>query len=233
MKFDIYCDESHPDLLSSQNPKVKFMMIGGIWLPFELRDNFKEKIHELRNQFNIGGEFKWRKVTPSREDFYMSLIHWFFSEGNNIRFRCIAVEHEKVNMIKYHNNDQELGFYKFYYQMIHHWIFDYNEYNIFCDFKSNRETDRLNVLRRCLQASNLSSEIVFAQAIRSKESVLLQLVDVLLGSVSAKLNCTHKTGSAKANLIATIEENIGASICPTNKSEQKFNVFKIDLDGGW
>ena len=38
MKFEVYCDESRPDLLSSQKPAAQYMVIGGLWLPADQRD---------------------------------------------------------------------------------------------------------------------------------------------------------------------------------------------------
>ena len=164
MKFDVYCDESRPDLLSSKNPQAKYIVIGSIWLETSNRQIYKDEIHKLRNDFKIGGEFKWQKITPSRLDFYKALLNWFSDKGDTLRFRCIAVEHEKVNLLRFHHNDQELGFYKFYYQMLHHWITDFNEYQIFCDYKVNREKDQLHVLKKCLSFSNMSAKIVNLQA---------------------------------------------------------------------
>lgn len=233
MKFDVYCDESRPDLLGSKNPPAQFMVIGSLWLATEHRDSYKQAVHELRNRHNVGGEFKWQKVSPSRQTFYDELIDWFFRQGDDLRFRCIAVEHEKVNLLKFHNKDQELGFYKFYYQMLHHWILDCNEYSVYCDFKSNRQSDRLHVLQKCLEASNLSSQILAVQSIRSKESVLMQLADVLTGAVGASLNGTLQSESAKAILVSGIEARLERPIGHTIKAEQKFNVFVIDLRGGW
>ncbi len=76
MKFDVYCDESRPDLLSSSNPRARFMVIGSLWLPRETRGALKSAIHEL-------------------------------------------------------------GFYKFYDQLLHHWILDFNEY---CSSSISRAT---------------------------------------------------------------------------------------------
>ena len=233
MKFDIYCDESRPDLLSSKNPTSKFMTIGSLWLKTDDRSTYKNGIHNLRNKHQIGGEFKWQKVSPSKLPFYLELVDWFYKQGDSLRFRCIAVEHNKVNLMHYHENDQELGFYKFYYQLLHHWILDFNEYAVFCDFKSNRRRDRLHVLRRCLEMSNLSSSIVNVQAVRSSESVLTQLADVLTGAAAARLNETLIEGGAKEKLATRLEEHLKKKIGHTWKSEQKFNVFVIDLQGGW
>ncbi|MCP4254031.1 MAG: DUF3800 domain-containing protein, partial [Candidatus Scalindua sp.] len=104
---------------------------------------------------------------------------------------------------------------------------------VFCDFKSNRKRDRLHVLKQCLELSNLSSSIIKVQAVRSKESVLTQLTDVLTGAVAARLNGALVDGSAKSNIAGRLEEHLGKEIGHTWKREQKFNVFVIDLKGGW
>ena len=233
MKFEVYCDECRPDLLTTKNPKARFMTIGGLWLQADDRQEFKLAIHELRDKHRIGGEFKWQKISPSRVDFYTELIDWFMSMEGRLRFRCIIVEQKKVNLVKFHEGDQEMGFYKFYYQMLHHWIADFNEYAIFCDFKQNRLRDRLHILQQCLDRANLSSQISGVQAVRSDESVLIQLADVLSGAASARLNAIVTPESAKETVIARLEQHIGHRVGPTCLGEKKFNIFKIDLEGGW
>jgi len=233
MKIDVYCDEAYPDLFSSTKPQAKFMILGSLWLQTDSRKGYKQAIHDLRDRYLIGGEFKWRKVTPSKIDFYKPLISWFYDQKDNLRFRCIAIDYSQVDLMKFHDNDQELGFYKFYYQMIHHWIHDFNEYAMFCDFKSNRRRDRLNVLQQCLAHSNLSATIKIVQAVRSKESVLIQLTDLLIGIVSARLNQGTNTSPAKLELLRHLETLLGRKISSTPLNEKKFNVFKINLNGGW
>jgi hypothetical protein len=233
MKFQVYCDECRPDLLSSQNPPTRYMVIGSLWLRADDCQEFKDDIHRLRDKHKIGGEFKWQKISPSKVEFYRELVGWFAGLGERLRFRCIAVDHAKVNLLQFHNSDQELGFYKFYYQMLHHWIFDFNEYAIFCDFKQNRLRNRLHILQRCLDCSNLSSDVANVQAVRSEESVLIQLADVLTGAAAAKLNETLREGSSKAQVVLDLERGLGRRIGETRKSEKKFNVFMINLQGGW
>jgi hypothetical protein len=131
-------------------------MIGSLWLPADLRGEIKQKILELRQHHQAWGEIKWSKVSPNRQGFYLDLIDLFFSYGDNLRFRCIAVDHQQVNLAL-HENDGELGFYKFYYQLLHHWILDFNEYRIFCDAKSNRDPKRLSTLQRCWGLSAAAS----------------------------------------------------------------------------
>lgn len=233
MKFDVYCDESRPDLLSSSKTSAQYMVIGSLWLRTEARDQIKAEVHALRNKHKIGGEFKWQKVSPSRQGYYSDLVKLFFDRGDDLRFRCIAVDHKDVDLKLYHNEDQELGFYKFYYQVLHHWIHDCNEYSIFLDYKQNRVRSRLAKLKECLSFANLSSNIKCVQSVKSDESVLIQLSDLLTGMASARLNNALSENGSKEQLCKYAEELLGKKIAKTSRDARKFNVFIIDLKGGW
>ena len=87
MDLEVYCDESRPDLFSSSSPSANYMVIGSIWIPRDLREEFKAGMHLLRQQHAIGGEAKWTKVSPSREAFYTAVINWFFAQREALRFR--------------------------------------------------------------------------------------------------------------------------------------------------
>jgi hypothetical protein len=235
MRFEVYCDESRQDALYAKGAvQDKYFLLGSTWLPASLRAAIKDKIGQLRLVEGVHGEIKWRKVSPANEEFYKRLIDVFIGFGTELRFRCIAVDVEKVDLLKYHDGDRELGFYKFYYQMLHHWIDDFNEYAIYCDLKTNRSPTRLQELRRYLRLSNLSSEIPIVQAIPSHESSLLGLTDVLLGAAGTRLNDSVSGTSAKERVISYLEQRLGVTrIQHTPKAVQKFNVFHIRLDGGW
>lgn len=232
MKFEVYCDEANPDILTSASPRVQYLLIGSLWLPADLREEIKAQITTLRSRYNVWGEIKWSKVSPNRHVFYTELIDLFINYGEKLRFRCIAVDRNEVDL-KLHDNDGELGFYKFYYQLLHHWILDFNQYRIFCDTKSNRDPKRLPVLARCLSLSNLSSQIESIQSLPSRELVLIQLCDLLLGAASSRMNNTLQEGTAKAKIVHRLEEFLDCRLTPTSKSEEKFNIFRIRLQGGW
>jgi hypothetical protein len=235
MNYEIYCDESQPDVFwSKSNKKAKYLVIGGLWLPAELRQEIKESISKIKKEHEFPHEIKWRKAHAKTEQFFKALIDLFISYGNQIRFRAIVVEADKVNMVKFHQDDRELGFYKFYYQLIKHWITDFNEYHIFCDDKTNREPQRLEVLRRTLDYSNITSNVISVQALPSKEVDLIQLADLLVGMISSKMNETIGPDRIKTKLIKHLEDQLGdRKLGPTIRSESKFNIFKINLEGGW
>jgi len=233
MRFEVYCDEAMPDLFTSRNPRARYLMIGSLWLPADLRNDIKQKITKLREQHGVWGEIKWTKVSRARLPFYLDLIDLFEAYGMDLRFRCIAVDSQQVDM-RWHDHDEELGFYKFYYQMLHHWILDFNEYRIFCDTKTNRDPKRLATLARCLSNANLSAEIANIQALPSRQLVLIQLCDLLLGAASSRINNTLRPGSAKESLVKRLEGHLGVErLAPTWRDAEKFNIFKIRLQGGW
>lgn len=235
MKFEVYCDESNPDLFWTQaGERPQYLLFGSLWLNAELRPRIKEQIKSLKAAHSYPGEIKWHKVHAGRLPFYRDLIDLFFSHGLDLRFRCIAIPVGEVNMILFHSNDRELGYYKFYYQMLKHWIYDFNEYRIYCDEKTNRLGDRLKTLRRTLDLANATSQVLSVQALPSKEVVLIQLTDFLLGAVSSRLNGTVATDGTKDTVIRHLEARLDVrKLAPTPKSEPKFNIFRIRLEGGW
>jgi hypothetical protein len=229
MDIEIYCDESNQQLLSAKEPPLsRFLLIGGLWLPVAKRQQFKESINRIRQEEGCFGEIKWRAVCPSKLHFYLSLVDFFFNQGNELRFRCIAVDTQKVDLELYHEADQELGFYKFCYQLLKNWIEDFNTYSIFFDMKSQRIRGRLRTLERFLHQSNLLARVDRIQALPSRDVVIMQLADLLLGAVSSKFN-QSVTSVSKTTVIERIEHHLGHEIWPTARDVKKFNVFKISL----
>jgi len=230
MNFEVYCDESGLEALTRKEAH-RYTTIGGIWMPADFRGTFKESVNQIKQQHNIHGELKWNKVSPAFSEVYTDLLNYFFNTGE-LRFRVILIESRTIDNYRFNDKDAELGFYKFYYQLLHHWIFDFNKYDIFLDYKMNRNKGRLNVLKKVLRASNLTSDVNQVQALPSDQSVGIQLADVLTGLVAAKFN-NKISSQAKKNLITLAETKLNKTILPTPKWEEKFNVFKINLQGGW
>lgn len=222
----IYCDENRPEMIGKENPLDRYAAIGGVWIEKKSTRNIKRNIQRLKEKHQLNNEFKWKNVSPSKVDFYLDLIDLFF-ENPDMRFRCIVIDSPKVDLNKFHNSDQELGFYKFYYQLIYHWLHGNKEYSIFLDYKKNKDRNRLTTLKDVLNNASMAY-IENVQAIESKHSLLIQLVDVLTGAVGYKFN-EYNTSSSKTAVIKRIEGYLGHEIQPTHKYQSKFNVFKILL----
>jgi len=234
VQFEVYCDESRQELFKTRPSGEYYVLIGGLWIPAERRPDFKAAIRSLREKHDVKGEFKWNRVSPSRLPFYRALVRLFFDQ-EDMRFRVIVLPLENLDSVTVHapehEPDCELMFYKFYYQLLHHWILDQNVYRVFVDVRTNRAGNRVQVLQRCLGYSNLLST-VSVQALPSDELDLMQLADVLIGAVGYKF---HKLDTSKAKLavVQEIEQLLGRPIHGTGPGEEKFNVFHFRGSGGW
>jgi hypothetical protein len=231
MDIEVYCDESRPELFTTKKPsRDRYMLIGSVWLRKDHRRAIKSKILELRKKHSAFGEIKWRSVAPSKIDFYKDIIKLFFDEGDNLRFRCILIDTQLVDLNTYHKGDAELGFYKFYYQLLHHWIRSGNRYSVFTDTKTTRVRHRLKKLHEILEKANLFADVKCVQALPSDESVLIQLTDLLVGAVGYSCH-EHGSSQAKNEIVDLIAANIGHSpCCGTSRNVKKFNVFRIQLN---
>jgi hypothetical protein len=231
MEYEVYCDESCLEAITRKDAHI-FTGIGSIWIQKERRDDLKSALKEIKARHNIRGELKWQKLSPAYYDVYREVIDFYFN-ADYIRFRVILVESQKVDNVKFNNDDAELGFYKFYYQLLKNWIYDFNGYWIFTDLKQNRDRKRLNELERVLDYSNLTSNVKKVQGLPSDQSLGIQLADILTGLTVSKFN-NEISASAKKKLIEYVEEKyLLKEIAPTAKWEEKFNIFKINLQGGW
>ncbi len=236
MLYDLYCDESRQDLIvkrSSINSNNRYICIGGIMVPNGHREKLKSDIKELKQKHNLFGELKWGSVSTNKVQFYLELIDLFFDTNNPIDFRTVVIDAEEIDNDVYNDSDHELGYYKFYYQLIFHWINPNHNYYIFTDYKTNKDRARLNLLKLVLNRATRSDCIEIIQSLNSKESLLLQMQNVLMGAVGYKFNYGDTGISlAKKAVVERIEKYLGHQINPTVKNYKKFNVFKISLEKG-
>lgn len=231
MDFEVYCDESRQQLFSGRD-RSGFVCLGSLWLESSRREHLKERIRELRSRHSVGGEFKWHRVSRAKKQFYLDLTELFF--GEQMRFRAIVLPAEEMDAVRFHASDQELMFYKFYYQLLHHWILDQNRYRIFLDLKTNRSAGRVQTLERVLRNANLTSEILGVQALPSRQLDLMQLTDVLLGAVSYSFN-GKGSSQAKNAVVENICAHLGRDeIVPTPRSRSRSSTSfdSVRREGG-
>lgn len=225
VEYVVYCDESRHNGATDH----RYMAIGGLWVPKGRRLEISRGLRDLCRKRGLNGEIKWSKVSTARLEDYKTLVDYFFST-QALQYRVIVVDQSKVDSEKFHGGDAELGFYKFYYQMLKSWIHQGNEYVILLDFKRNKNGNRYSDLRRILgrRARVAGAVIRELTVIDSGQSPLAQLCDLLTGSVAA--SCCSDIRSAKASLAGHIASLAGlpdlraASISP---SFNKFNIFRI------
>lgn len=222
--YNIYCDESRVE-----NPESRKMIIGALILLRQKKKELAKQIKAIYQKHDFNYELKWTKVHKKYIDFYKDIIDFFVNE-DNLSFRCIIVDKDKINLNEYHGNDPELAFFKFYYLMLRAKLLSQNKYYIFLDKKPTRDKNRVRALHAFLDMYILRSRtkynIKHFQAYNSKENVLLQLADFLTGIMGFACN-ENKKRSSKNVLIEYLKKKIGKSnLCSTSfLKEEKFNVF--------
>lgn len=230
---EIYCDESRQDLFfnfNSISENNKYIFIGGIMINVDNRDKIKKEINNLKEKYNLNRktELKWNRVTTKYIDLYKEIIDVYIN--NDISFRTISIDSSKLNLKKYHKDNPELGFYKFYYQLLNHWLGNKDKFMIYTDIKTYGDPNVLNDLKSCLNNGEHFNRVKKIYAIESHESVFLQLEDILMGATAYKKNYGYNGKSnAKVELVKYLEEKLRHSLLPTNKNAAKYNWFEIKL----
>jgi hypothetical protein len=217
--FNFYCDES----THLQNDGMPYMIISYISSAYNQLDQHKEHLKMLKARHKIKGELKWSNVSGGQYQYYADLIDYFFS--THLNFRSVIVDKSKIDE-KRPDFTYDDFYFRMYYQLLHHKINLGYTYNIYLDIKDTRSAKKLEKLNTILK---WNASIRSFQFIRSHESSLMQLTDLLMGAINYHLR-KEKGVTAKLQLIQKIESyskiDLTKSTC---KNEDKFNLFFIDL----
>ncbi|OYU82471.1 MAG: RlfA protein [Flavobacterium sp. BFFFF2] len=218
--FNFYCDES----CHLENDGMPYMVISYVSCAFNQVKLHQQNIKILKEKHSFKNEIKWSSISKSKYNFYVELIEYFFA--NDLQYRAIVVPKHKIK-----NNDFDQDFddfyYKMYYQLLNHKMNMENKYNIYLDIKDTLSANKVQKLKKILNIKYSSIENL--QNIHSKESLLMQLTDVLMGAITYHLRGLNKV-TAKTKLIEKIQKHTQLPLnISTSKNFEKFNLFFIDL----
>jgi hypothetical protein len=115
MNRHIYCDES-------RQTKERFMVLGGIMARAASIERIENTMRLFRTKHNMFAELKWTKVSNQKVEEYKSFVNLFFALNNSdiVQFHSIIIDNHQVDHRHFSHGDRELGFYKFYYQLLIH-----------------------------------------------------------------------------------------------------------------
>ena len=224
MEYNIYCDESCH--LKSNNSK--YMLIGAVYCPKIKVKKINEYISHLKENYNFSDkiELKWNKVDKKTEKLYLDIINYFFN-NDDLKFRVIIIDKTKLNHEKYNQTENDF-YHKAYYEMLKYIIVPGNSYNIYPDIKDTNSyyyhQVMLDYLRIKMSDTNKKT-IKKVQPIRSYESSILQINDILIGALSYYYrNLT--SNNIKLTIVKEIsklyQNNLDFS---SNYNNTKFNIF--------
>lgn len=222
--FNLYCDES-THLIHDGHP---YMLLSYISIAYPQIRLAKEEIKAIKRKFNYTEELKWTNVHSATYKVYAELVDWFFM--NDLEFRTVVVDKSQIDETRadYSFND---FYFRMYFQLLHTKVDFQNRYNVFLDIKDTCSGEKLEKLKKIMSYNSSIGTLLF---IPSRESVFIQLADVLMGAINYNLRI--QKGDVKGNVIAKLKliekikrhSNISLNTT-TPLSRNKFNLFFITL----
>ncbi len=221
-QINIYGDES----CHLEHDGQKAMVLGAISCEKNALTRIKKEIWTLKKKYSLAKtcELKWTKVSPSKVNFYVELINYFFGEAS-LNFRALIIpDKEKLDHQSFEQTHDQ-WYYKMYFESLKVLFDREHNYEIFLDLKDTLGNKKLPVMKKILSAGSKNSGIKKIQLVRSDEAILVQLTDILIGALSYQARQLHSS-LAKEKLLTVIRGHLGYPLTTSSPfQEKKFNYL--------
>ena len=223
--FNIYCDES----CHLEASPISAMAWGSMICDVSDAREIGERIRALKLEHGLAASFeaKWTKVSPAKIDFYLALVD-FLVKDERLRFRGLVVPDKGCLDHARHGQTHDDWYYKMYYTMLQRIIHPPNHYRIYLDVKDTRGGEKTRKLHEVLANKFYDFQreyIERVQQIRSHESEILQLTDLMVGALTYFYRGL-RTSPAKAAMIERLKAGLGESALAQTSS---FGAIKFNL----
>ncbi len=241
--FNIYCDES----CHLQDDGIRFMSLGCVWCSAAKTPEISRRIREIKGKHGLlktgespgsGArtfEMKWTKVSPGKIGFYKEIIDYFF-DNDDLHFRAALIDKQQLRHHA-HSQTHDDWYYKMLFRVLEPIIDPEKAYSVYLDIKDTQsETMRkkLEQVIRIDRHDQTRTILQRIQQIRSNESELMQIADLLLGALTyhnrmkaRNLPSPSLQRSGKLELVARIQQRSHKSLEATTwLRESKFNILR-------
>ena len=179
---NVYCDES----CHLEYDGITVMVFGAVWCKAHLARQISLRIREIKLEHGLPGAFevKWSHVTANRLGFYLDLIDYFFAEGF-LYFRGVLIPDKGLLHLAGGISSHDDWYYRLCFELLDSLIDPRDIHRIYLDIKDTRSERNRATLEERLQVSRRELDSAFlcrVQHIRSHESEILQLCDLLIGA---------------------------------------------------
>jgi hypothetical protein len=224
--FNVYCDES----CHLEHDGVPVMAWGAVTCPEGQVRAVAEAIRALKIAHGLKSAFeaKWTKVSPGKAGFYLALIDLFLSD-ERLRFRGLLVPDKSVIDHGRFGQSHDDWYYKMYFTMLRPIFCAPHHYRIYLDVKDTRGRPKTRKLHAVLANSLYDFDrqtIERVQQVRSHESELLQIADLLTGALTYA-NRGLATSPAKTAIIERLCVSLGQQALSRTSTfaATKFNIL--------
>ncbi len=230
---NIYCDES----CHLENDRETVMVLGGVYCDSAEVRRISGAIRGIKDRHGVapGFEIKWTKISGGALPFYRELLAFFLNDPS-LRFRGVLVPDKSILDHGAHDQTHDDWYYKMYFYMLRYVFAAPHRYSVYLDIKDTRGTEKTRNLHDvlCNNIHDFDHQTIHkVQQIRSHESPVLQLADLLIGAVAYE-NRGLSGSAAKLQLIGDLKEGLGDHILTRTSSfgTTKFNLFRWVPNGG-
>ncbi|MDE0533512.1 MAG: DUF3800 domain-containing protein [Albidovulum sp.] len=224
--FNIYCDES----CHLENDGIPVMALGAVFCEAHVVRKLSERIRDLKAKYGLssGFEAKWTKISPAKAEFYLALVNLYLAD-DRLRFRGLVVPNKQILRHDDFDRSHDDWYYKMYFKMLRPIFTATHQYRIYLDVKDTRGGPRIRKLRNILANGHQDFDrecVVRVQQVRSHESELLQLADVLTAALGYA-NRSLAGSSAKSAVVARLRARLGSdALSQTSRLEAvKFSLL--------
>jgi hypothetical protein len=223
--FNVYIDES----CHLPNDRIVTMGLGAVWCLHDKTRDISIRMRDIKRKHGLATDFeiKWTKVSPAKVDFYLSLVDYFLDD-DDLHFRCIVIPDKTQLDHERFSQDHDDWYYKMCFTLLEPIIDPTQQYSIYLDIKDTRSEARRAKLEGVLRNAKYdgSASIVRrVQQIRSHESELLQLTDLVLGAI-VYANRGLDQSSAKQAIVHRVRQRTGLTLGKTTwLREPKLNLL--------
>jgi hypothetical protein len=223
--FNVYCDES----CHLENDQKPIMVLGAVWCPLDRVTDISTRLENIKKKRGLKPRFeiKWTKVSGARPEPYVDFIDYFFAE-KDLHFRALIASKEGLRHDDFGQTHDE-WYYKMYFDMLKVLFSPDGRYRVYLDIKDTRGRAKVAKLHDvlCNNMYDFSREVIErVQIIRSEESEIMQLADLLIGAVSY-VNRDQSGNRGKLLLVKRIREHSGYLLTRTTLyREEKVNLFR-------
>lgn len=209
------------------NPIDRFFVLGMVksLRPHKL-NNF---IKQIRDKNHFYDEIKWNKVNKRNINIMKIIIDNFFST-HNTGFHCIVLPKDEMDFKEYFNNDFLKVYKSFTVLLLKRYIKKNEIVSIIADDYPAPKKDEFEAkVRNYVNDHNKALSIHSIIRINSKGSNLIQLADLLMGTVNYEFKLKNSLikhpSKAKISLLDYLKDKLNIDDLSTSVNSVKFNIM--------
>ncbi|MCB5195704.1 DUF3800 domain-containing protein [Deefgea salmonis] len=221
--YKIYCDES----CHLQHDGSNVMVLGALRCDASQVERIVREIKALRIAHGYQTELKWTKLLAKQWPFYKALLDLLLTEPA-LNFKATVVLNKNLlNHDQYNSGSHGTFYYKMAYYSLRDFLIPSNSYRIYLDYMDTLGATKARELSNVLHNQMRGAVHVDVQIIRSHESQLIQLCDLLIGAVAySNRDDLERTGTVKVAIVDYLQQQICRKLnVGTPPWEEKFNIF--------